>query len=295
MPRTIRRALYQKLRKLPELVDFQRDFELLSGMKLAFVNELGLGDGLRLDQLPLCAAIKASEAGRVMCARSRSALLANTSDQSSCILCGAGLIETAIPLSISGIKAGYFIFGGTAPQPPNRETLKKAQRLLKKNDIDIDDRDLEALLSHTPVLPSENLEAYKRIAHLAARYIALKVTDQLVDTEVGMPPSVVKACEYIRARALTDDIDLAEVARHCFVSQGHLSRLFHHATGLTFREYLSQIRIERAKSLLIQSTKSVTEIAYESGFQSLSQFHRVFRKIYGVSPGQMRASGQGSK
>jgi AraC-like DNA-binding protein len=292
MPRTLRRALYQKLRKLPELVEFQRDFELLTGMRLAFVDELGLGDDLRLDELPLCAAMNASEAGRAMCARFRSTLLAGTGEHSSCVLCGAGLIEAAIPLKISGIQAGYFIFGGKAPHPPNGMMLKKARRLLKKNDIDIDEKDLETLLAHTPVLPSENLEAYKRIAHLAARHIALKVTDQLVDTEVVMPPSVVKACGYIRARALTDDIDLAEVARHCCVSEGHLSRLFHRATGLTFREYLSQIRIERAKSLLIQSAKSVTEIAYESGFQSLSQFHRVFRKIHGISPGQMRARGQ---
>jgi AraC-like DNA-binding protein len=258
-------------------------------MKLAFVNELGLGDDLRRDQLPLCAAMNASEAGRAMCARSRHALLANTGDHSSCMLCDAGLSEAAIPLNISGIKAGYFMFGGTAPQPPNQQTIQKARHLLKKNGIPIDDRDLETWLSQTPVMPSETLDAYKRIVHLAAKQIALKVTDQLVDPEVAMPPSVIKACGYIRSRALVDDINLADVARHCCVSEGHLSRIFHHATGLTFREYLTQVRVERAKSLLLNSGKSVTEIAYESGFQSLSQFHRVFRKIHGASPGEMRS------
>jgi AraC-like DNA-binding protein len=289
MPRIIRRALYQKLRELPELLEFQRDFELLSGMKLAFVNELGLGDDLRRDQLPLCAALNASEAGRSMCSRSRHALLTNVGDHSSCMLCDVGLSEAAIPLNISGIKAGYFMFGGTAPQPPNQQTIQKARHLLKKNGIMIDDRDLETWLSQTPVVPSATLDAYKRIAHLAAKQIALKVTDQLVDPEVAMQPSVIKACGYIRARALVDDINLAEVARHCCVSEGHLSRIFHHATGLTFREYLTQVRIERAKSLLLNSGKNVTEIAYESGFQSLSQFHRVFRKIYGATPGEMRS------
>jgi len=289
MPRIIRRALYQKLRELPQLLEFQRDFELLSGMKLAFVNELGLGDELRRDQLPLCAAMNGSEAGRAMCARSRHALLANTGDHSSCALCDAGLNEAAIPLNISGIKAGYFMFGGTAPQSPNLQTIQKARHLLKKNGINIDDRDLETWLSQTPVVPAETLGAYKRIAHLAAKQIALKVTDQLVDPEVAMPPAVTKACGYIRARALVDDINLAEVARHCCVSEGHLSRMFHHVTGLTFREYLTQVRIEHAKSLLIHTGKNVTEIGYESGFQSLSQFHRVFRKVYGASPGEMRS------
>ena len=293
MPRIIRRALYQKLRELPELLEFQRDFELLSGMNLVFVDELGLGDDLRRDPLPLCAAMNASEAGRAMCARSRHALLANTGDHSACILCDAGLSEAAIPLNISGIKAGYFMFGGTAPLPPNQQTIQKARHLLKKNGIEIEDRDLETWLSQTPVVPSETLGAYRRIVHLAAKQIALKITDQLVDPEVAMPPPVIKACGYIRARALVDDINLAEVARHCCVSEGHLSRLFHHATGLTFREYLTQVRIERAKSLLIHSGKSVTEIAYESGFQSLSQFHRVFRKAYGASPGEMRSKRTG--
>jgi AraC-like DNA-binding protein len=290
MPRIIRRALYQKLRELPELLEFQRDFELLSGMKLAFVNELGLGDDLQREQLPVCAAMNASEAGRAMCARSRHALLTNTGDHSSCTLCDAGLSEAAIPLNISGIKAGYFMFGGTAPLPPNQQTIQKARHLLKKNGIKIEDRDLETRLAQTPVVPSETLGAYKRIVHLAAKQIALKVTDQLVDPEVKMPLPVKKACGFIRARALTDDIHLAVVARHCCVSEGHLSRMFHHATGLTFREYVTQVRIEHAKALLMRTNKSVTEIAYESGFQSLSQFHRVFRKLNGKTAGEMRAA-----
>lgn len=289
MPRIIRRALYQKIRELPELREFQHDFELLSGMNLAFVDELGLGDDLQRDQLPLCAGINASKAGRAMCARARHALLANKGDHSSCMLCDAGLNESVVPLNISGIKAGYFLFWGTAPQRPNQKTIQKARHLLKKNGIRVDDRDLETWLAQTPVVLSEVLDAYRRIAHLAAKQIALKVTDQLVDPDVAMPPPVIKACGFIRARALVDDINLAEVARHCCVSEGHLSRIFHHATGLTFREYLTQVRIERAKTLLIHSGKSVTEIAYESGFQSLSQFHRVFRKINGASPGEMRS------
>ena len=131
--------------------------------------------------------------------------------------------------------------------------------------------------------------AYQRIVHLAARQIALKVTDQLASPEASIPPAVRKACGFIRARALVDDLNLATVARHCGVSDGHLSRMFHHSTGLTFREYLTQVRIEHARALLIQTPKGVTEIAYESGFQSVSQFHRAFRKAFGAAPGQMRA------
>jgi AraC-like DNA-binding protein len=154
--------------------------------------------------------------------------------------------------------------------------------------VDINDAGLDRLLDTTPVLPRDRLAAYQRIAHLAARQIALRVTDQLADPESRMPTAVLKACGFIRSRALAEDVSLALVARHCGVSEGHLSRLFHHATGLTFREYVAQVRVEHAKALLLHSGKGVTEIAYESGFQSLSQFHRVFRKTFGSTPGAMR-------
>lgn len=289
MPRIIRRALYQKLRDLPEMKEFQRDFELMSGMKLAFVDELGLGDDLDYQASPVCAAMQKSEAGRAMCARTRHSLLAGAGERPACVTCDAGLNEAVVPLNIGGIRAGYFVFGGSRAAPPEAPALHKARHLLRKNGIPVEERSLEEWIGHTRVVPTETLGAYQRIIFLIARQIALKVTDQFSEPEATMPPAVLKACGFIRAQALVADIDLGLVARHCGVSQGHLSRMFHHSTGLTFREYLAQVRVEHARALLRQSGKSVTEIAYDSGFQSLSQFHRVFLKTFGVPPGRMRA------
>lgn len=294
MPRIIRKALYHKLKELPELLEFQQDFELLSGMRLAFVDELGLGDETDegAERPPFCAAIHATEGGPAMCARTRHALLSAAVHHAACLTCDAGLHEVVVPLSISGIRAGYFMFGGTVPLPPNPQSIHKARHLLRKNGIDFNESDLEAWLGQTPVVARESLDAYRRIAQLAAQQIALKVTDQLVDPELKMPDPVKKACGFIRTRALNEDLHLTEVARHCGVSEGHLSRMFHHATGLTFREYVTQVRMEHATTLLAQTGKTITEIAYESGFQSLSQFHRVFRKVNGKTASEVRAAGK---
>jgi AraC-like DNA-binding protein/ligand-binding sensor protein len=291
MPRIIRRALYQKLRELPELREFQRDFELLSGLRLAFVDELGMGENHPACASKLCVALSDSAAGRAMCARLRHGLFAKAAEHPACEMCDAGLAEAVVPLRISGIPAGFFVFGGVALQVPDPPARHKARHLLRKAGVEIDDAGLDRALDASPVLPREALAAYQRIAHLAAKQIALKVTDQLADPEAQMPPPVLKACGFIRARAMVEDVSLALVARHCGVSEGHLSRLFHHATGLTFREYMAQVRVEHAKALLLHSGKGVTEIAYESGFQSLSQFHRVFRKAFGSAPGAMRRKG----
>lgn len=293
MPRIIRRALYQKLRDLTELRLFQRDFELLSGMRLAFVDELGMGGETTIADSGLCEAMAKSPAGRAMCARMRHGLLMEAATESPvCAMCDAGLAEVVVPVRISGISAGFFVFGGVLTKAPDPPARHRVHHLLRKAGVEMDEAGLDDLCESAHLMPREVLDAYQRIAHLAAKQIALKITDQLANSEGQMPPAVLKACGFIRARALIEDVSLAIVARHCGVSQGHLSRLFHHTTGLTFREYVAHVRIEHAKALLLQSGKGVTEIAYEAGFQSLSQFHRVFRKVFGTTPGMVRREGQ---
>jgi AraC-like DNA-binding protein len=161
--------------------------------------------------------------------------------------------------------------------------------LLRKNGIPLDESRLEQTYLETQEIPLPTLEAFQRLVQLFAHHIALKLTDQLAQPEASMPPTVLKACRFIRTHALLENINLAAVAKHCGVSTGHLSRLFHHSTCLTFREYLAQVRIEHARDLLLRSGKNVTEVAFDSGFQSISQFHRVFRKAFGMSPGRLRA------
>jgi AraC-like DNA-binding protein len=289
MPRIIRQALYRKLRELPEMREFQRDFNLLTGFELAFLDELGFGDELDTSSSPLCSAIRANPSGLAMCARTRQALLVEASSRPACAMCDAGLNEVAVPLHIGGIRAGYFLFGGTRPAASGEHGLAKTRHLMAKHGIPMDDESLAAWFRATREADADTMAACQRLVVLFARQIALKLTDHLATPEAIMPPAVTKACRIIRARAFVADIQLDEVARQCGVSGGHLSRLFHHSTGLTFREYLSQVRVEHAKSLLLGTAKNVSEIAYESGFQSLSQFHRSFAKAFGTSPGKMRA------
>jgi AraC-like DNA-binding protein len=288
MPRILRRALYQKLRDLPDLQEFMRDFKSLTGLKLAFVDELGLGDEGHPGCSALCAAMASSEAGRTMCARLRQGLFAESGGLPASATCDAGLVEVVVPLRISGIPAGFFVFAGAVEQAPDPPSRRKVRHLLHKAGVDIAECELNRLMDESPVVSRESLAACRRIAHHAARQIALKITDQLATAGTHLPPAVLKACGFIHARGMVDDITLAHVARHCGVSEGHLSRMFHRATGLTFREYLAQVRVEHARALLLSTSKGVTEIAYESGFQSLSQFHRVFRKAFDAPPGAIR-------
>jgi hypothetical protein len=57
---------------------------------------------------------------------------------------------------------------------------------------------------------------------------------------------------------------------------------------LNFTEYLSRVRIEKAKNMLLNPNLRISEVAFDVGFQSLTHFNRIFRRMAGESPTQYR-------
>ena len=92
-----------------------------------------------------------------------------------------------------------------------------------------------------------------------------------------------KAMAYIHAN-YAEPISRGDVAAHVGLSERHFTRCFHQEVGLTPITYLNRYRVKRAKVLLDQGEKGITEVAVEVGFSSSSYFTRVFRDEVGVSP-----------
>lgn len=82
---------------------------------------------------------------------------------------------------------------------------------------------------------------------------------------------------------LSKKIELDEIAATAFMSRFHYIRIFKQVYGLTPREYLKDLRIDRAKELLKEGT-SVTQTCFEVGYESLPTFSRAFKKGTGHSP-----------
>lgn len=89
---------------------------------------------------------------------------------------------------------------------------------------------------------------------------------------------------------LSEKISLDELAQNANVTNSYLCKKFKKATGLTVVEYINRHRIELAKELLTSKSVRVIEIAYETGFQSLSQFNRSFLRYTGHSPTEFRST-----
>lgn len=95
------------------------------------------------------------------------------------------------------------------------------------------------------------------------------------------------AFEYIDAH-YTEDVSLDDVAFVAGFSKFHFSRLFKQCSGQNLHEYLCYKRIKASEILLLKPELSITEIAFQSGFSSLSTFNRIFKSINNCSPTEYR-------
>jgi len=86
-----------------------------------------------------------------------------------------------------------------------------------------------------------------------------------------------------------NQISLSEVADVASLSKEAFCRFFKERTGKTFTEFLTQVRIHQACQLLQESEWSISQIAYQSGFENLSYFNRTFKKVQGETPKEYRS------
>jgi len=83
---------------------------------------------------------------------------------------------------------------------------------------------------------------------------------------------------------LEEPIDLADAARVASLERTYFCRFFRHKVGVGFRQWLNEIRIQRAEELLSEHNLAITEVALAVGFRDLRTFERAFKRVAGVTP-----------
>jgi len=102
------------------------------------------------------------------------------------------------------------------------------------------------------------------------------------------PVEIWKARKFIEQHS-DEELSLTKVAKAVNISPNYLSEKFKKVTGVNFVDYVARIRTEKARDLLEDVDLRTSEIAFAVGFQSLSQFNRVFKKLFRKSPTEFRA------
>ncbi len=102
---------------------------------------------------------------------------------------------------------------------------------------------------------------------------------------------ITKALSYIRAN-LRREVGIAELAKHCGLSMSHFASRFRRETGLSPHAMLTELRIERARELLVSTGLGLKEISAALGYRDASAFGRVFLRVCGKTPNAYRLAGR---
>jgi len=134
-------------------------------------------------------------------------------------------------------------------------------------------------------------ESFRHLLEMIAQSLSDRLLTEAREQHPALPEKVLKAVRYLQQN-YPEAVSLKQVAARIGVSEERLSRLFHRSLGVTFSEYLNRLRLDQCRKLLEQTDLSITEIAFASGFQSISQFNRRFRSAEGMTPRAYRNSYQ---
>src|SRR5262249_32004271 len=242
---------------------------------------------------PFCALLAERPAALAVCLKAHQDMIDRTGVLPHTVTCPFGLTETAIPVKLGSRVIGYLRIGQVLRHTPAKSDENKVDRELKRHGVPYE-TELRKAWAKNPLIFPDRYNAIVRLISFFAEQLSTLANQLVIEKQNVEPPLVRKAREYIETHK-TEELSLTDVARAAGASVFHFCKVFHKATSLTFTDYLARVRLEDARTQLLNPNRRISEIAYDVGFQSLTQFNRTFKRVFGQSPTEFRARLSSSK
>ena len=283
------RELVDRLRRSKLFRDYERVFGEATGLPLALrpVEYWHLAHRGKRHENPFCAFLAENPKSLAACLQAHEDMVRRTGDVPTTVTCPFGLTETAVPLKLGARTIGYLRVGQILRQTPSRSDTARLVRTMNRIGIPLTGK-IRKAWERNPVLPAERYKGIVRLLTFFAAQLSSLSNQLLVEQQNQEPLLVIRARQYIDAHK-TEEITLRDVATAAGASIFHFSKIFHKSTGLTFTNYLARVRAEEARNRLLNPNRRINEVAFDCGFQSLTQFNRTFKRIFGQSPSEFRA------
>jgi AraC-like DNA-binding protein len=265
----------------------------------AFTEATGMPVALRPAeswQLPLhgkrheaayCALMSEKSRACASCLQVQERLAQAAAREPQTMVCPAGLCETAVPVRLGERLIGFLQTGQVFRKKPTETQFARTAEMVARWGVEGDRQQMKDAYFSTQVVPQKQQESATTLLNIFAQHLSMLSNQVVVQQENAEPPVITKAKNYIQEHQ-TEDLRLGHVAKAVHTSTFYFCKMFKKVTGINFTDYLSRVRIEKSKNLLLNPNLRVSEIAYEVGFQSLTHFNRVFKRILGQSPTEYR-------
>jgi AraC-like DNA-binding protein/ligand-binding sensor protein len=270
--------------------DYERAFTEATGLPVALrpVESWQLPHHGKRGESGFCAMIAGKSKACAVCLQLQDKLVKAAMEVPATIACEAGLSDTAVPVRLGERVVGFLQTGQVFRKQPTEAQFKRVCALTREWGVGISDKELRAAYFGTRVVSPRQHESVVRLLSIFSEHLSILSNQLVVQQENSEPPVIRRAKEFINEHQ-TEDLTLTQVSRAVNTSTFYFCKMFKKTTGINFTDYLSRVRIEKSKNLLLNPNLRISEIAFEVGFQSLTHFNRVFKKVLGQSPTEYRA------
>jgi AraC-like DNA-binding protein len=184
---------------------------------------------------------------------------------------------------VSGRQVATFFCGQARTERVAGAKFEGVRRRVAPLGIDV--QALEGAFEKLPLVPERRMEhvglLLSAVVHRHVEAMERDFRDRR-DLLRGQP-RVEQAVAYAREHCC-EDFQESDVARACGISPSHLSRTFRKIMGVTFTQYLTELRMTEAQRLLVRTSMSVMEVAMQVGYSRHSYFSKRFRETVGITP-----------
>ncbi len=203
--------------------------------------------------------------------------------------CPAGLFKIIVSVFVGGQHVGNLLAGPFSQQVLDTESLRRLTRRLRQWGLEKRVAGLRASWRYSPLLSSERSRSLATLLEMFAQYLSER-SNQLLAHEPEQSTPLLRKIEAYLAENQNESVSTKDLAQRVHLSPCYFCKLFKKQTGLTFTEYRRRARVEKAKRLLLDPHRRVSEVAFEAGFESIPYFNRVFRRFMACSPSEYRAA-----
>lgn len=279
------RDLVQRLKESQIYRDYEKAYRETTGLPITLraIEAFNLPHHGDPKESPFCTLMAQTNHTCAACLQLQKRVEEEAQFEPKTLKCFAGLCDSAVPVRVGENLVAFLQTGQILLHEPNKREFKKFARELIGWGVQADLKRLEEAYFQTRVLDRKQYEAVLRLLTIFAQHLASLSNQLMVTAQQSESPMVARAKVFITERH-AEEISLRQVASAVNTSAFYFCKMFKQATGLTFTDYLARVRVEKVKNLLLNPHKRISEAAYEAGFQSLSQFNRVFRRIVGQAP-----------
>ncbi len=293
------KELIETLRRSKLFRSYERVFTQATGLPLTLrpLEHWQLAHHGKKNENPFCAFLAEQPATLAVCLQAHDEMIRHTGANPHTVTCPFGLTETAVPVKLGQETIGFLRIGQVLRRVPGRSSdksdIKKVREAITRRGVRFTN-EISLAWGKTPLISPDRYDAIVRLLTFFAEQLSTLSNQLMMEERNSEPKLVSKAREYIDKHK-DEELSLTAVAAAAGASVFHFCKVFHTATGLKFTDYVSRVRIEEARTRLANPNLRISEVAYDVGFQSLTQFNRTFKRVFGQSPSDFRAHFSGGR